>query len=62
MWNDFSGWAHQVRLLVKTVPGKQFVVTRLLRRYAIEELQAAGLQLALPTTVVRSADAPPKAQ
>ncbi|MEP7358496.1 MAG: mechanosensitive ion channel domain-containing protein [Anaerolineales bacterium] len=57
MWNDFSGWAHQVRLIVKTVPGQQFLVTRLLRRYAVEELQAAGLQLALPTTVVRSGEA-----
>ena len=54
MWNDFSGWAHQVRLMVKTIPGQQFLVTRLLRRYAVEELQAGGLQLALPTTVVRS--------
>jgi small conductance mechanosensitive channel len=57
LWNDFSGWAHQVRLVVKTIPGQQFIVTRLLRRYSVEELQAAGLQLALPTTVVRNADA-----
>jgi small conductance mechanosensitive channel len=57
LWNDFSGWAHQVRVVVKTIPGQQFLVTRLLRRYSVEELQAAGLQLALPTTVVRSAEA-----
>ena len=56
LWNDFSGWAHQVRLMVKTIPGQQVLVTRLLRRYSVEELQAAGLQLALPTTVVRSAE------
>jgi small conductance mechanosensitive channel len=57
LWNDFSGWAHQVRLVVKTIPGQQFIVTRLLRRYSVEELKAAGLQLALPTTVVRNAEA-----
>ncbi len=57
LWNDFSGWAHQVRLVVKTIPGQQTLVTRLLRRYSVEELQAAGLQLALPTTVVRSGEA-----
>jgi small conductance mechanosensitive channel len=57
MWNDFSGWAHQVRVVVKTIPGQQVLVTRLLRRYSVEELQSAGLQLALPTTVVRNAEA-----
>jgi small-conductance mechanosensitive channel len=58
MWNDFSGSAQQVRLMVKTAPGEQFLVTRLLRRYAVEELQAAGLLPGQPATVVRKAETP----
>ena len=54
MWNDMTGRAQQVRLMVRTFSDQQFLVTRKLRRYAIEALQAENLHLALPVTLVRN--------
>jgi small conductance mechanosensitive channel len=52
-WNNFTDWAVQVRLMAKTLPGKQWLVARTLRRYALEALKAEGLQVAFPITVMR---------
>jgi len=48
------GRALQVRLMVNTKPGQQFLVTRKLRQYAIEALQAENLHLGVPVTLVRN--------
>lgn len=47
-WNSMNDWAVQVRLTAKTLPGKQADAAIILRRRALEELNAAGIQLALP--------------
>lgn len=47
-WNNMSEWAVQVRLSVKTPPGKQFTAATILRKYALEALQNTGISLALP--------------
>ena len=47
-WNSMSEWAVQVRLSVKTYPGKQYAAATILRKYALEALQEAGISLALP--------------
>ena len=44
-WNSLTEWGVQVRVMTKTLPGKQWVVGRALRRYAVEALQAEGLQI-----------------
>jgi small-conductance mechanosensitive channel len=53
-WSNLTDWGVQVRVMVKTLPGKQWAVGRMLRRYAIEALQAEGLHIAFPITIVRS--------
>jgi small conductance mechanosensitive channel len=47
-WNNLSEWAIQVRLSAKTLPGKQFIVATILRKYALRALQDADISLALP--------------
>ena len=47
-WNSFSPWAVQVRLIAKTLPGKRLDVATVLRRYGLEALNQAGLQVAVP--------------
>jgi small conductance mechanosensitive channel len=42
-WNDISDWAVVVRLSVKVLAGKQAEVARLMRQYALEALQEAGV-------------------
>jgi small conductance mechanosensitive channel len=53
-WNSLTDWGVQVRVMAKTLPGKQWLVTRALRRYVIEAVQAHGLQIAFPITNVRT--------
>ena len=43
-WNSHSDLGVQVRLMVKTRPGQHWLVSRVLRRLALEELQAEGLR------------------
>ena len=52
-WVGLKEWAVQVRLMAKTAPGKQWGVAMVLRRYAVEALQAAGIGVALPIQEVR---------
>lgn len=47
-WVGFKNRAIQVRLTAKTRPGKQWSVATALRRYAVEALQAEGVQVRLP--------------
>jgi small conductance mechanosensitive channel len=42
-WNDFSDWSVTVRLRAKVVAGKQGSVARVMRQYALEVLQEAGV-------------------
>jgi len=53
-WNGLSDWGVQVRLTAKTRPGQQGLVSRALRQFAIEALQAEGVRLAFPITNVRT--------
>jgi small conductance mechanosensitive channel len=45
-WNLFSEWAVTVRLWAKVTPGQQWKVARVLRRYALDALRDAGIQIA----------------
>jgi small-conductance mechanosensitive channel len=47
-WNSFSPWAVQVRMSAKARPGKRLEVASVLRRYGLEALKQAGLQVAIP--------------
>jgi len=47
-WNSFSPWAVQVRLMAKTLPEKRLDIATILRRYGLEALKQAGLQVAIP--------------
>lgn len=60
-WNSFNDWAVQVRLMAKTRPNEQALVSRLLRQYALAALNEAGVRLAVPTQDLRTmpADAVP---
>jgi len=53
-WSNLTEWGVQLRLMAKTLPGKQWAVGRMLRRYAVEALQAQGLRIAFPITNMRS--------
>ncbi len=53
-WNSLIDWGERVRVMAKTLPGKQWLVGRMLRRYAIEALQEDGLHIAFPITIVRT--------
>jgi small-conductance mechanosensitive channel len=52
-WNSISEWAVQVRIQVKTAPGKQNEVAAVIRRLALARLQEAKLKVALPPTYMR---------
>jgi small conductance mechanosensitive channel len=52
-WNNLTDWAVQVRLMARTLPGKQWAVGQALRRYAVEALAGAGVRVALPVTTLR---------
>ncbi len=47
-WSNLTDWAVQVRLMARTLPGKQWAVGQALRRHALEALAAAGIQVAVP--------------
>lgn len=51
-WNGMTEWAVQVRLMIKTLPGKQWAVASVMRRVAIEALHEEGIQLQRPRQVV----------
>jgi small-conductance mechanosensitive channel len=52
-WSNLTEWGVQMRVMAKTLPGKQWAVARVLRRYTIEALQSQGLRLAYPISIVR---------
>jgi len=47
-WSGFNDWSVQVRLMAKTVAGKQPEVGRGLRRHALAALSEAGAPIAIP--------------
>jgi small conductance mechanosensitive channel len=47
-WSGFNDWSVQVRLMAKTVAGKQPEVSRVLRRHALAALGEAGAPIAIP--------------
>jgi small conductance mechanosensitive channel len=51
-WNEFSDWAVVVRLRAKVTAGKQGEVARVMRQYAFEALQAAGVPIASHSRIV----------
>jgi len=48
-WNGFSDWAVSVRLRAKVTAGKQGDVARVMRQYALEALDQAGISVACPS-------------
>ncbi len=52
-WNAFGDWGVQVRLMAKTLPGKQWTAAAALRRHVLEALVAADVHIALPRQDVR---------
>ncbi len=52
-WSNLTDWGLQVRLIAKTLPGKQGNVMMALRQHAIEALQAKGVHLAIPTQQIQ---------
>jgi small conductance mechanosensitive channel len=52
-WIGLTDWAVKVRLIAKTVPGKQWGVMMAMRQYAVEALQAEGVRVALPSQAIR---------
>jgi small conductance mechanosensitive channel len=42
-WNQFDNWSVVIRVQARVLPGKQGDVARVIRRYALEELTAAGI-------------------
>ena len=59
-WSNLTEWGVQVRLMAKTLPGKQWVVSRWLRRFAVEALLAQGVRLAFPVTYLRQEHQSPR--
>ncbi len=51
-WNSLTEWGVQVRLMVKTQPGKQWAVNQALRGYTLEAVQAQGLHIAFPIRTI----------
>jgi small-conductance mechanosensitive channel len=47
-WTGFTDWAVQAQIIAKTKPGQQWAVARALRRAAMEQLQKAGIRMAIP--------------
>jgi small conductance mechanosensitive channel len=56
-WNNLTEWAVQVRLMARTLPGKQWAVGQALRRCAMQALASAGIPVALPPAATRSGGA-----
>jgi moderate conductance mechanosensitive channel len=56
-WTNLSEWSIQVRVMAKTLPGKQWGVGRALRRAAVEALRASGVRVAVPITLLRDTSA-----
>jgi small conductance mechanosensitive channel len=56
-WNNLTEWAVQVRLMARTLPGKQWAVGQALRRCAMQALAAAGIRVALPPAATRGGGA-----
>lgn len=52
-WNAFGDWGVQVRLMAKTLPGKQWTAAAALRRHVLAALAAADVHIALPRQDVR---------
>jgi small conductance mechanosensitive channel len=52
-WNSMSDFAVQLRLSVKVRPGTKLSSESLLRRYALEALEQAGIKLSLPVQELR---------
>ena len=48
-WNGFSDWAVSVRLRAEVTAGKQGDVARVMRQYALEALDQAGISVACPS-------------
>lgn len=44
-WDQFNDWAVCVRLLAKVTPGAQWLVSRVLRRHAMDALTDAGVAI-----------------
>jgi len=53
-WTNLTEWGVQMRVMAKTLPGKQWAAAQRLRRYAVEALQAQGLRIAFPITNLRN--------
>lgn len=47
-WVGMNDWAVQVRLMSKTKPGSQLAVANKFRQYALDALNSAGIDMALP--------------
>lgn len=46
-WSSLTEWAVQVRIAVKTKPDQRAAVASALRRYALEALRGAGIEIAV---------------
>jgi small-conductance mechanosensitive channel len=53
-WTGFTDWAVQVQLLVRTKPGMQWMVSRALRKAALEQLHNENIRVAVPKQRVES--------
>jgi small conductance mechanosensitive channel len=49
-WSSFTEWAVQVRIAVKTKPDQRAAAARALRRYTLEALRGAGIEIAVRKT------------
>lgn len=47
-WTGFTDWAVQMQIIVKTLPGQQWTVARVIRKTALELLQKEGIRVAIP--------------
>ncbi len=52
-WSNLTDWGLQVRLMAKTLPGKQGNVMMALRQRAVEALQAQGVRLTIPAQQIQ---------
>lgn len=44
-WSNFTDWSVQVRMTVRTLPGKQWDAAQVMRREALAALQQAGIRV-----------------
>jgi small conductance mechanosensitive channel len=56
-WNNLSDVGAQVRIMVKTRAGQNWTVSRLLRQFTVEALEAEGLHPARPVTILQGKQA-----